>query len=60
MRKGLWQKTKGDFRGTELRGPSERPYFQEEMLSINKELFIEHEKQRKPSSGEDSFWVFTV
>lgn len=51
---------KGHFGGAGPRGPFKHPYLQEGMLSVNKELFIEHEKQRKASFGEHSFWVFTV
>lgn len=50
MRKASWHKTKGCFGGAELRGPSKHPYFQEEMLSVNKELFIE------PGSQKALFW----
>lgn len=50
MRKASWHKTKGCFGGAELRGPSKHPYLQEEMLSVNKELFIE------PGSQKALFW----
>lgn len=50
MRKASWHKTKGYFGGAELRGPSKHPYLQEEMLSVNKELFIE------PGSQKALFW----
>lgn len=55
MRKGLCLKMKGSFRGAELRRLTKHPNLQEEMLSVSKELFLEHEKQRKPSLGQDSF-----
>lgn len=50
-KKGPWHETKGDFGGAELRGPSEPPYLQEEMPSVNKGPFVKNEK-----TEEALFW----
>lgn len=60
MRKGPWHKTKGYFGGAELRGPSKHPYLQEEILSVNKELFIEPESQKALFWGRQLAGIYSI